>query len=616
MCICQRRRFGAGATLCLLVTLLMGVGALAQEDSKRVLLLYDEDTRLPGLSILDRSLRSRFSAALGTDIEFFTESMNVSRFNNERDEQVLSDYYSEKYRDKKPDLIMAVMGPALHFLLRHGDEAFPAVPIVFCGADAADIQGVTLPDRVTGILVRRVFAPTIDVVLRLQPDTQRIAVVGGTSAFDRHLIAQARSEFQQFEPRVAFEYLVDLPMADLLAAVARSPAQTVVVFVTLFRDGTGRTYVPHDVVSQISAAANAPVYVFVDQYLGRGAVGGHVYSLQQHGTTAAEIGLRVLQGEPPASIPVRELPSTANVFDGRELARWHLDEGRLPADSFITNREPNFFDRNKSYIIGGTVLLVAQTAMIAGLLFQRRRRRRAETDLRSSYERITNLGGRLLNAQDAERAHLARELHDDIGQQMAVLQIDLQTLMGGCGEGAQRDAVAKIATRACLIGTSVHDLSHRLHPSQLRLVGLTGALESLGRQLSTSKVSVVLSHENAPASLSEEVTVCLYRIAQEALNNAIKHGGADKISVCLRGTEGSVHLSINDNGVGFDPQTASAGLGLISMTERVEHVGGSLQVRSQPGGGTTVEVTVPCGQEPTLAAGNTGVNTGSHAGLR
>ena len=344
----QRRRFGAGATLCLLLILLMEVGAPAQGDLKRVLLLYDEDTRLPGLSILDRSLRSRFSAALGSNIEFFTESMNVSQFTSVRDEQVLSEYYSEKYRDKKPDLIMAVIGPALRFLLRHADEAFPDVPIVFCGVDAADIQGVTLPGRVTGILVRRVFAPTIDVVLRLQPDTHRIVVVGGTSVFDRHLMAQARREFQQFEPRVAFEYLVDLPMGDLLAAVSRLPAQTVVVFVTLFRDGAGRTYVPHDVVSRISAAANAPVYVFVDQYLGRGAVGGHLYSLEQHGTTAAEIGLRVLKGDAPAVIPVRELPSTATMFDARELARWHLDERRLPADSVVMYREPDFFDQYKS----------------------------------------------------------------------------------------------------------------------------------------------------------------------------------------------------------------------------------------------------------------------------
>ena len=108
-------------------------------------------------------------------------------------------------------------------------------------------------------------------------------------------------------------------------------------------------------------------------------------------------------------------------------------------------------------------------------------------------------------------------------------------------------------------------------------------------------MSVVFSHETVPASLAEELTVCLYRVAQEALNNAIKHGRADKISVSLRGERGSVHLSIDDNGVGFDAQTAPAGVGLISMTERVEHVGGSLQIRSQPGGGTHVDVRIPHG---------------------
>ena len=186
---------------------------------------------------------------------------------------------------------------------------------------------------------------------------------------------------------------------------------------------------------------------------------------------------------------------------------------------------------------------------------------------------------------------------------MALLHLKLHTLVRECKEGSLKDAVADIATSAAVISSSVHDLSHRLHPPQLRLVGLTGALETLGRQLSTDEVSVVVSHDTVPMTLSEEVIVCLYRVAQEALNNAIKHGRADEISIHLRGTQSSVHMTINDNGVGFDTQTASSGLGLISMTERVEHVGGSMHVRSQAGGGTQVEVKVPWTEEGTLAAG-------------
>jgi len=526
--------------------------------------------------------------------------MSVSQFAAEHDELALRDYYSSRYAERKPDLIMAVMGPALGFLLRHGKDIFPGVPIVFCGADAADIHGITLPDHVTGILVKRVFAPTIDVLLRLQPDTQRIVVVGGTSAFDRHLMAEARNQFQAFEPRVTFEYLTDRPLTDVLAAVSRLPAHSVVVFVTWFRDGTGRTYVPHEVVSQLSVAADVPVYAFVDQYLGRGVVGGRLYSVEQHGASAAEIGLRVLEGEAPAHIPVRELPSTANMFDARQLVRWHLDERRLPADSIVKYRDLSFLDRYKSYLIVGGTVLAGQTAVIAGLLFQRRRRRQAEADLRSSYERISNLGGRLLTAQDAERAHLARELHDDLGQQMAVLSIELQALVNRC-HGPTRDALAEVSTHAVAIGTSVRDFSHRLHPAQLRHVGLAGALGSLQQQLSTDDASIVFSHESLPASIPEEVAACLYRIAQEALNNAIKHGRASRMTLCLRGAQGSVQMTIDDNGAGFDTRTAASGLGLISMRERVEHVGGSLLVRSQPGAGTRVEVTVPCVEAGTPA---------------
>jgi signal transduction histidine kinase len=599
----QPVRIVAGAAVCLLVTLFTGLDAQAQTNQKRVLLLYDEDTRLPGLAILDSTLRSRFSAALGTGVEFFTESLNASRFNSERDEEVLSRYFAERYRERRPDLIMAVFGPSLRFLLRHRDKVFPGVPTVFCGADAADIAGVTLPDDVTGILVRREFAPTIDVVLQLQPATRRVVVVGGTSAFDRHLMAQARAQFQQFEQRLAFEYLSDVPMADVLQTVSRLPAQTVVVFVALFRDGAGRTFVPHDAVEQLAQAASVPVYVFVDQYLGRGVVGGHLYSLEHHGASAAEIGLRVLQGGVSARLPLREVASTASMFDARELERWSIDEGRLPPGSVVKYRQPGFWARYKSYIIVAATTLLAQSAMIAGLLFQRRRRRRAETELRNSYERISNLGGRLLTAQDSERARVARELHDDIAQQMSVLQADLQALMNGCDDPSLRSAVADIAARVKGIGTSVHDLSHRLHPSQLRLVGLTGALDGLRRQLSTGKVSVAFSHENVPASIPEEVIVCLYRISQEAVNNAIKHGRADEVSIRLEGTRDGLHMSITDNGVGFDPRSAASGLGLLSMAERVEHAAGSLQVRSHPGGGTQVDVMVPCAGQAAAAAG-------------
>jgi signal transduction histidine kinase len=224
------------------------------------------------------------------------------------------------------------------------------------------------------------------------------------------------------------------------------------------------------------------------------------------------------------------------------------------------------------------------------------RRRRAENELRESSERIRDLGGRLLSAQEAERARIARELHDDISQQVALLSMDLQMLSGfgrdadGDSEGLAREALA----RADGLARSVHDLSHRLHPAKLQLVGLVASIGSLRRELSQPGLEIAFAHEQVPAALPHDLTLCLFRIAQEALRNAIRHGRASVITIALRGGPRALALEIADNGDGFDVDAAwGKGLGLVSMSERLESQGGTLTIHSRHGAGTRIEVTVP-----------------------
>ncbi len=373
---------GRVVTFALLALLpLLAAPPARAEARKSVLILYDEDKDLPGLATIHQSLREGFTAALKDDIELFSESMNLSQFRAASHERALVDHYRRKYAGKKLDLIIAVMGPSLDFLLRHGDALFPSTPIVFCGPDASDIEGKTLRANITGVVVKRRFAPTLDIALRLQPDTRNVFVVGGAAAFDRSLQAIARREFRAFESRVLITYLTALPMDDLLKTLARLPPHSVVLYLTVFADGAGRAYVPHEALSLITGAANAPVYVFLDQYLGRGVVGGHLYSLDQHGHAAAEIGLRILRGEAPASIPVREIAAHADMFDGRQLERWGLDERRLPPGSIVRFRPPSAWGQYRWYVAGGATLLLTQTALIVGLLVHRAQRRRAQRTL-------------------------------------------------------------------------------------------------------------------------------------------------------------------------------------------------------------------------------------------
>ena len=141
---------------------------------------------------------------------------------------------------------------------------------------------------------------------------------------------------------------------------------------------------------------------------------------------------------------------------------------------------------------------------------------------------------------------------------------------------------------------SVHDLSHRLHPANLRLVGLLGALGQLQRDLSRPGIMITVSSENVAAILPDDIALCLFRIAQEAMQNAIKHSGARNITVQLKGDKEAIALTVIDDGAGFDVDAAAGkGLGLISMHERAESVGGMLRVVSRKGAGTRLQVTVP-----------------------
>ena len=592
--VIRRLRLG----VCLATAMVAGTG-LASAQPKHVLLLFDEDHSLPGLTVLKQSFRSALTADLGGGIEFFTESMNVSQFPDERYGRLLAEYYRKKYAHKQLDLLVTVMGPALAFAVEHAAQAFPGVPIVFVGPDAADLARLPQPPQATGVLLKRVFAPTLATVLHLQPDTRHVVVVGGSSAFDRHLQAEARREFEPFSNRVSIEYYTDIVMSDLLEAVSRLPSRSVVLYLTMFRDKAGQTFVPHFVAGRLAEASNAPVYAFVDQYIGTGVVGGYVYSLERHAGVAAQVAARVLRGEAPSSIPVRELSSAVAMFDARQLIRWGLDEKALPADSVVRFRELTIWQRYRSYVIAVIAALVAQSALLAALLVHRSRRRRAETELRVSFTRIRELGRRVMTAQEEERTHLARELHDDVSQQLAVLKVDLQ-LLGRTLDGDSADAVLRSVTQAEAIATSVHDLSHRLHPARLRFMGLASAVESLASELSRTGVSLTVTHDELPPHLDPDLTLAVFRVVQEALHNAVKHGQANDIVIRLRADDEALTAIVTDNGAGFDVGAAwggAAGIGLISMRERIEALNGTVAIRSTPHRGTEVKVSVPLPKE-------------------
>ena len=268
-------------------------------------------------------------------------------------------------------------------------------------------------------------------------------------------------------------------------------------------------------------------------------------------------------------------------------------------------RELSVWDRYKAYILAALALLMVQSALIAGLLIQRARRRHAEVGLRrsqehllTSHEYIRDLGSRLLNAQEAERSRIARELHDDINQQMAMLAMDLD-FAGGTDSGDLTQKAAEARARVQEIAKSVRDLSHRLHPARLRLMGLVPRFRRFDSRLSQPGIAIAFTHDSVPSTLSPDLTLCLFRVVQEALHNAIKYSKARDVSVHLGGSPLGLTLSVADDGVGFDVEARwGKGLGLVSISERIEAAGGTLDIHSTPGAGTFFAISIPLGLEP------------------
>jgi PAS domain S-box-containing protein len=220
------------------------------------------------------------------------------------------------------------------------------------------------------------------------------------------------------------------------------------------------------------------------------------------------------------------------------------------------------------------------------------------TEMKVAEEGLRNLSGKLIEAQEEERKHIARELHDDINQQLALLAIGLEQLKQNPPRSRDqiRNRVQEIANRATLVSKDIQALSHRLHSSKLEYLGLVSAMQGFCGEFSEQHdVEVKFAHQEVPPSLPKDVSLCLFRILQAALANALKHSAVKSFEVVLRGTDRGIHLSVSDTGRGFDLESvlSGRGIGLISMRERARLIKGEISIQSKPNSGTTIDVDVP-----------------------
>ena len=567
----------------------------AQSTQERVLVLYSTRRDAQFALISETELPRRLDSGRSGNLDYYAEFLDLARSPEPDYRIAFRDFLRRKYQGVRFSLVIAMQDAAVDFVNEHGDALFPETPVVFL----ANRPTTRHRPNSTGMIQERNFAATIGFIRQLQPDVQEVFIITGAAVTDRAYEDAVRRQLQPLsDSGLTFTYLSGLTIADLDARLSRLPERSAVYYVLVSTDGAGERSHPLEYVDRVAAVANAPTYSWVDSVMGHGVVGGSLYGQRAAIRRVAELALRVLGGESASNIPITALDLNSNEIDWRQLQRWRIDEARVPAGTLIRFRDPNIWDQYRPYLFTALVLFAVQTALIAGLLIQRTRRRRAEGELRESqnaligsYERNRELGARLLQAQETERSRIARELHDDICQRMLLLTIELESANS---TNQDTGATAAALTIARDVAKSLHELSHQLYPAALRVIGLIAALNRLCTELSRAGVTIAYTHDHVPSTLAPEVMLCLFRVVQEALQNAIKYSRATELAVHLSGSPDGLTLTVGDNGVGFDVDAARAtGVGLGSMRERVQALGGTLEITSGPAAGTFLIARLP-----------------------
>jgi PAS domain S-box-containing protein len=678
-----------------------------------VLILYSFSDR----SVFSQpdSLESAIRARVPQQVNFYVEYLEGRRFEDDAGyEKSLVENLRYTYMHTKLDLVMVAAYPALQFAVRHRDELFPGVPIVFTEVHVGRIAGQQMWPGVTGVTETVDVSGTINLVLHLHPGTRNVAIITNDSPFEKYWLAAVHAELLRRQNKVAEIDLVGVPFQRLPEKVAALPPNTVVLFQEAAQQSIQPAFGPYEALDLIGK--RLPTYcIWAIVCLNHGGIGGADTSPEQEIPPAAALAGQVLSGERPENIPVVNVPTQVRV-DWRQLRRWNIPQSALPPGTAVLYREPTFWQRDRNYIIAGVVVILAQTLLIGGLLWQRARKRKSDVALKESegrFQRMANttpsliwmcdpegkvtylndrhieftgrdpnkeyddvwtkyihpddteavlsahalglerretfskeyrlcrkdgvyrwmfdvaaprvngdgsfagfigsaaditdqklaqealekVSGQLIEAQEKERSRIARDLHDDICQRLAVLSMELEQAnrtLNGSSE-ATNERLQEIQQHCSEIAGDVQALSHQLHSSKLDYLGIVAAIGGFCKEYAKQhQVSIKFTDEDVPNHLPKDVSLCLFRVAQEALHNAVKYSGVAQFAVTLKMVASKVQLEVSDNGAGFDVEEAKGnGLGFVSMQERVHFVHGEFFVESEPGKGTRIIVKIP-----------------------
>lgn len=358
---------------------------------KNIMVLHAEWQLWKWAKPFDSILYTEMSNQNDQDLRITFEFLGLESVQKGAYPQEVIEHLRYKIAKKPLDLVIALLPQANEFLLSYGQEVFPRVPKIFVLPSGTAIDKIhDLPDAAVIPSSSDVAIKTnVERIFSILPDTKELVVVCGNSLHDLTYLKRAKEAIATYDKDIRTNYLVGEPLDELLPKVSNLPKNAVILFLTYSKDTNNRNIVSAVAISQISESANVPIFGFYDSLLGRGIVGGNLTSSGQYAKKTAELGLRLLRGEPISSIPsVKD--ATIDIYDWRQLKRWNISEDRLPQERIIRYKTVTLWEAHKAKIIMALLFICFQTALIFVLIVSLRRQRKIENDLRESEKQLQN----------------------------------------------------------------------------------------------------------------------------------------------------------------------------------------------------------------------------------
>jgi signal transduction histidine kinase len=376
----------------------------AAEAPKRVLILhsfgptfgdqYAEEMRAE----LDRQMPGR--------LELYEDWLASARFTNPQEDAAFENYLRTLFADRPLDLILTLGAPAATFVERYRQSLFPSTPEVLADVEERrlSIAGVAVNDVAVAISVS--FPEIVQNILWILPRTTTLAVVIGNSALERYWVDQIRDTLQPFANRLSLTFLNDMPFDQVLKRVATLPPRSAIFYVELSAEVDGIPQDEDDALAQLHAVANAPMFSYTDAYLGKGIAGGPLISREELSRKTVSLAVRILNGEHASDLRIPPIRFAKPQYDWRELKRWKVKESDLPPGSSVRFYEPSAWERYHWQIVSAVALIMLETALIAGLLYEHGRRRKAEIEAAGRMAELAHMNRRsTLGELSASIAH-------------------------------------------------------------------------------------------------------------------------------------------------------------------------------------------------------------------